>query len=320
MSDVTFSASQIRSLCGWVPPHQRTRQQNQEHERIVGQMPDFKIFGDSGPLPDKTYLWDYSKAINGGKHFATLHQLLGSCVGEGATNVVWYLSAMEVARLGDPEKVLLPWMGYIYGRSRYRAGIEGYGEGSTGSGAAEAVREDGVIAANEPGLPRIESQTDTDIVWGKDIEYSWSDGERIDQKWLDLGVKHLVKTTAQIKSTEEAMQAIANGYPLTDASDVGFQMSPQVSNGYLLNRYSDTWNHQTCFLAYDKHPQLGLLFWYQNSWGSRAHGVDPAGGPPGGFWITEKDAARIIRQGETFAYSQFDGFPAQKLDHHILTR
>jgi len=51
-----------------------------------------------------------------------------------------------------------------------------------------------------------------------------------------------------------------------------------------------------------------------------AHGLPPAGGygePPGGFWINEADMDIIAKQGDSFAFSQFQGFPAQKMSWEI---
>ena len=70
--------------------------------------------------------------------------------------------------------------------------------------------------------------------------------------------------------------------------------------------------------AYWNHPTLGEIFYILNSWGPRTHGTDPAGGPPGGFWVKKSEIDYITRQGDSFAFSQFDGFPAQKLDWYMI--
>lgn len=38
----------------------------------------------------------------------------------------------------------------------------------------------------------------------------------------------------------------------------------------------------------------------------------------GGFWISESDCDRIVKQDDSFAFSSFDGFPAQELDFNVL--
>jgi hypothetical protein len=62
------------------------------------------------------------------------------------------------------------------------------------------------------------------------------------------------------------------------------------------------------------HPDHGDIFYILNSWGKSLHGT-PAGSfnePPGGFWIKKKEMEFICRD-EVFAFSQFQGFPAQTI-------
>ena len=63
------------------------------------------------------------------------------------------------------------------------------------------------------------------------------------------------------------------------------------------------------------HPEFGLILLIQNSWGN-AHGTPPGnyGEPKGSYWMRASDMDNICGEGEVFAYSNFDGYPAQKLD------
>ena len=66
--------------------------------------------------------------------------------------------------------------------------------------------------------------------------------------------------------------------------------------------------HQMCFIGYD--PNNGNPGVYcLNSWGANAHGVSPDGAPPGGFWVDKATVSRMVKQGDSFAYSEFQGFP-----------
>jgi hypothetical protein len=91
------------------------------------------------------------------------------------------------------------------------------------------------------------------------------------------------------------------------------------SDGF--HRQTTEWGHQMCFIGVDETYKNGnepyaLLL---NSWGD-VHGElkDFADSsiklPQGVLRIRRSDAEKHIRAGETFAYSNFDGFPAQKLD------
>lgn len=239
------------------------------------------------------------------------------CVGNGGGQATWYLSAAEVVRLRDPEQVILPFYLLPYGRSRFHAGMRGRGDGSFGSAFAKAIRTEGILPATTEGLPKWTDQGG--ITWGSSVEYEWSDGAAIPSKWMEMSKKHLVKTTAQLRSADDAREALRNYYPCTIASDWGGQMRPtqQGEPAVLLNRRTTTWMHQMSLQGWWDHPTLGEIFYILNSWGVDAHGQPPDDAPPGGFWVKKSEMESIIRQGDSFAFSQFDGFPAQDLSWYI---
>lgn len=305
---------------GYIPKHERTPEQQRVHEAIMAAMPRFQISGTPwfyNKTPDKAFLWDYWKhpsvlAANGGKVFSGMHQLTGSCVGAGGGNTLYSLAAMEVARLNDPELAIMPFWPLTYGKSRELAGMYGQGEGSFGSAFAEAARKFGVLPSNLDGLP---SYTDNDgIVYGSSVEMKWSDGRAISQKWLDVSTKHLVKSTAPLRSSDEVRDAILNNYPVSCAGMWGGNMQCQVvgsSIKVLLNRRATTWSHQQSIHGWMNHPEFGELFYWLNQWGLDTHGHCPTGAPAGGYWTKKADVDWQIRNdGELFAFSQFDGFPA----------
>lgn len=300
---------------GWIPPDDRTSEEQQIVEATIAEMPRFEISGRKSDDPKKAVMWECSKVVNNGQHFRTFYQKTGSCVGNGGGQATWYLSAVEVVRLKDPEQALLPFYLLPYGRSRMYAGMRGRGDGSFGSAFAKAIRTDGVLPANTEGLPKYTDEGG--ISWGSSAEYEWSDGEAIAAKWLEKSRKYIVKTTAQLKSADDAREALRNYYPCTIASDWGGQMSPSVQDGVLLNRRVTTWQHQMSLQGWWDHPTLGEIFYILNSWGVGAHGQPPDDSPPGGFWVKKADVENIVRQGDSFAFSQFDGFPAQDLSWYV---
>jgi hypothetical protein len=305
---------------GYIPPDDRTNEENQLDIDAKSEMIEFEITGEQA-TNDRAFLWECAKAANGGQHFRPFYQQTGSCVGNGGGQALWYLSAVEVVRLKDREQVLMPFWLLPYGRSRYYAGSRGQGEGSFGSAFAEAMRKDGILEANRAGLPQC-TDSGNGLTWGRNVELTWSDGGKIDQKWLSLSRKHLLKSTAQVKTALAVRQALLNYYPCTIASNWGGQMTPAVQGSppVRLNKRADTWNHQMCVIGTVNHPQLGWIYYILNSWGVNAHGLPPAGGygePPGGFWVNEADMDYIAKQGDSFAFSQFQGFPAQKMTWEI---
>lgn len=288
------------------------------HE-AVSNLRKFAIQGKSADDTDRADLFAFWRAEEVkaalGFEYPGIHQLTGSCVGAGFGNVAFTTSIIEVLRLKQPELITIPFWLFTYGRGRFRGGMRSPGEGSSGSVMAEAALKDGIVEATRAGLPQFKNSDG--LVWGSNIEISWSDGDA--KQSLDLlpfAQKHLFKSVAKLKSADEVRQAIINGYSVTEASMYGF--SPRVegegADALLLGRRGPRWAHQMSIQSYRKHPKFGPVYWCHNQWGLNAHGKDPWGGPAGGVWILEQDVDWFIRDGdECFAYSQFDGFPAQDI-------
>lgn len=187
------------------------------------------------------------------------------CVGAGGGNVAASLAFVEVIRLGDPEKVILPFYPFTYGRSRSRSGMGGRGEGSTGTGWAEAAKQDGILDnLSHPELPK--PKNSDALVWGSSVEMDWSAGERSPCKdWLDKGRVHLIKTVSRCRNAGDVRAALLNYYPVTEASMYGF--NAKVEDGVLLGRRGPRWAHQMSFHAFQEHPKLGPIYWLMNQWG-----------------------------------------------------
>jgi len=250
--------------------------------------------------------------------FTGTHQLTGSCVGAGGGNVLFTLVAIEVLRLNDPEQIILPFWLYPYGKSRELLGDRSEGEGSLGSTFAQACKQFGVFGNHEPGLPQPEN-TDG-LIWGERVEMKWSNGTAAPRQWVDLAKRFLVRTTTPLKSSAEARDAIRNGYPVTFACN-NFMTPGQErvlgsgADSCSVGALSSRGGHQTSLQAVWDHPTLGLLFWNQNQWGNKAYIADPKTGRRDGCWMTAKDFDAAIRglDAEVFAFSQYDGYPAQTL-------
>lgn len=314
MADVTPGTARM----GWIPPESRTKKVVEACEAIVASMPTFFISGATESTAGKrVVLWDFAKKVLG-QHIPTLRQMTGSCVGNGAENAGLYVQCVEIAK-GDRERFEMLFLPYHYGRGRLRAGIRGRGEGSTGSGQAEAVRLDGYLSQEDPenaDLPKPSGGPNA-LTWGGNVENEWSDGARINSKWIEKGRRHLIRSTAPVTTYEATRDAICNGYPVTVASMQGFQMRPVVDGGKAWGKPSGQWAHQMCFVGCDddtRRPGCYCL----NSWGADAHGQPAGDEPPGGFWVDAEIVSKMVRQNDSFAYSQFDGFPEQKLDFLLV--
>lgn len=300
---------------GWVPPEERTEEQHDAHDRATSAMPAFAVRGRSqGDVKraDLTELWKHADVVSAlGHPYTGTHQLTGSCVGAGGGNVAASVSYVDAVRLGDLEKCILPFYPYTYGRSRFRCGMNGRGEGSLGSGWAEAAKKDGVL--DNLSHPELHRPANSDgLVWGASVEMEWSAGDRAPcTAWLDRGVKHPIRTVSRARNASDVRQGLINLFPATCASMYGF--TARVHKGVLLGTKGPRWAHQMSLQAFWDHPELGPLYWLHNQWGLEFHGRCPTGMPGGGAWITEVDVDWICRD-EVFIFSQYDGYPVPDFD------
>ena len=128
---------------------------------------------------------------------------------------------------------------------------------------------------------------------------------------IDVANDHQIKTVSLVKTVEEARDALANGYGLAVCSSYGFS-NKRDKNGFA--RVSGSWAHCMAWIACDD-TGSEPAFLVQNSWGKWNDGGHPEWGkiPDGSFLIHADAAAGMLKQNGSYAFSQFDGFPVQKL-------
>lgn len=277
---------------------------------IVAGMKKFKIVG-AAPGDDNSRknvrLWDHAIAVLG-HHIPNYPQETGDCVSFGAKNNVSYLLTTQM-HTGPPgleyHENFPP---YIYGISRVQIGNGqlGGGAGSVGAWAAKGVEEYGVLRADDEGVPEYSGRLADQ--WGR---------KGPPKDMIEKAKPFRVKTTSQVNSAAEARDALCNGYPVTIASDWG-STNMRERDGRIVARRNTNWPHQMCLIGYDGATGSEPYFYCINSWGEDAHPRPLQGEPPGGFWMTSKDVDYITRQGDSFAFSNFDGFPARELDFTVI--
>lgn len=303
---------------GWVPPHRRTPAQNKADAANQADMPRFTLRGRFAAAERRYALWKANRAVLG-KDLAYIWQQTGSCVGAGGANCARTAMNVEIALKGEPEEYREFWWLYAYGRCRFHSGIRGRGEGAFGSGFAKAAVTDGMLEMDPAGLPDLPDYKAVDgwLVQPAAVEMDWSDGAKIGEQWLAAGRAHPFKTAARLRNKDECFEAIANGYPLTQASSFGFR-NPQVKGTRFPIRvatWNGTWNHQTYVDEVWDHPELnGIYYRWGNNWGPDAHGKPTGDEPAGGVYIHESLMDRLCREGEVYAFSSFDGFVARELN------
>jgi hypothetical protein len=312
----------VDHLCGWGAKNEdgshdavKTQLLVREAFDLWGNEPGsiyqpLKIVGASGPpqAGQRSMLWEVSRKVIGTDPL-NYAQEVGDCVSFGAKNAIEYVQFYPLAN-GKRNKWTMVFPPYLWGTGRIFIGRNQLGrqDGSMGSWQAEAVMKYGTIPYKYEGVPEYSGQ----------VARQWGNSPGPDQKWQDLGKQYIVKSAALVSSWEDLIAALVNGYPVTIASDVGFDMTPR-SDGF--NHYSTSWGHQMCIIGVDddaSQPYACIL----NSWGD-VHGQikDFKTGdiwPKGTLRVLKKDIMTILNAGESFAYSAFDGFPAQELNRDLF--
>lgn len=240
-------------------------------------------------------------------------QQIGDCVSFGAKNATEYLTCCEMLMKGERQKYRAVFPPYYYGTGRVYVGNGQLGneDGSLGSWMASAVMKYGTLFSDENDVPK----------YAGNIAKAWGgpSGRSHLDKWKPTASNYLVKSAAQIRGWDDLVAAIVNGYPCTVASNQGFSMEP---DGRGFHRPQGNWGHQMCFIGVDdeySEPYALIV----NSWGD-VHGnlknFHESGEelPVGVLRCPKATAVKMIQAGETFAFSQFDGFPEQDLNEALF--
>ena len=276
---------------------------------------------DSLPSPLFTEIWKPTKETGKGKIallysyiekvaglFPIRMQEVGDCVAQSAAYAVDAAKCVDIHLNKDFEE----WVAEtatedIDGGSRVQIGGGVDGEGSIGVWAARYCNEYGAVPRGEYG--------DVDL-----REYSgsraseWGD-EGVPESLLDVSKQHPILTVSRVDTYEQARDLLANGYAITIASNQGFS-EKRDSEGFAKPR--GEWAHQMCLLGVDdEYKRPGVLC--QNSWGVWNGGPKRHGQPDGSFWIdAEELEARILSEGDCWAFSGYEGFKPRKLNTRII--
>ena len=227
-------------------------------------------------------------------------QTTGDCVSHATRNACDISRAVEI----DLYKQREGWI--ARGATEAIYGARGHGgQGMSCARAATFVSETGgiIVRKNYPGVADFSK-------YNGNLGAGWG-GRGLPDKVIDLANDHQIKTTSLVRTIEEARDAIANGYGLAVCSNVGFSNKRDKKG---IAKVSGSWAHAMAWIACDD-TGSEPLFLVQNSWGKWNDGGHPEWGPipDGSFLITSDVAANMLAQNGSYAFSEFDGFPVQKL-------
>lgn len=257
-------------------------------------------------LPKQYFPWQIHKSVTGLEAIVYNQGQVGSCVGMGATSAVETLCVNEIFR-GENQEFKHLVQEVTYGGSRVEAngGRPAFrGDGSTGGLAAKFLKGWGVIYRGVHGKYDLTKYSEA-----RCREYG-SKGVPDD---IEPAVKaHPVSEIVQVRSWENAVKLMAQGYGIFVCSDQGF--GSKNSNGVAPARGS--WAHCMELWGYDltltaDKEDLGCI---RNSWGPRAHpGASGPGNPPQGtFWARASTISSMLKQGDSYAVAGLGGFDLKK--------
>jgi len=237
-----------------------------------------------------------------------------NCVSHAAALGIDILTAVQIIMKRMPyrwvaESATEP----IYAGSRVEiGGYTGLGGGSTGHWAAEWVSRYGNLLRKEyPGGHDYTTY---------DAKKAVALGRTGCPDSLEPTAKlHPVKKTAICTSYSDLCDLIYNGSPVIVCSNVGFGSGTLTrdSQGFL-TRKRKPWYHAMLAGGFDnEYSRKGALIF--NSWGATwIKGPTRGPQPAGTFWIDANTVDAMLRQGDSFAYSAYVGFPRTVVPPYIL--
>jgi hypothetical protein len=248
---------------------------------------------------EDVYLWESARRVNGEVLPARNQKSVGSCVGFAIASAIEHLSCVQID--GGCAGVYRDLAAeVIYGGSRVEIGGGRIrGDGSIGAWGARWVKEYGAVPRGVHGPHDLREYSEA-----RCREY----GRRgVPDDLETLAKRHPVRGVARVTSWRECRAAIRNGYPVVVCSNRGFEME-RDEDGFCNPR--GTWYHAMAVIGIRGGSRPGGFL--LNSWGEGAHRGprNPKDAPAAGFWADADVLDRMLAQGDSWAFSLFEGFPA----------
>jgi hypothetical protein len=231
--------------------------------------------------------------VNHGRFIDYPAQVIGDCVSHGFGHGIDLLEAVQIAIGRKREVFQQTATEAIYGLARVDIGASGsYPDGAVGAWAARAVSTIGTV--------------DREFVGPYDGRRARDWGARgVPDAVRSRAARHKVRTVSLVATYEEMEDALANGYPVPVCSNQGFTLE-RDGDGFCLPHGS--WGHCMLIVGVRAGDRPGACIF--QSWGPEIptgpRGLDQ---PPNSFWADRNVVAGMLALGDSWALSQFDGYP-----------
>jgi hypothetical protein len=248
-----------------------------------------------------TLLYKAFKDVNDDQYIDYPAQAIGDCVSHGFGHGIDLLEAVQIAIGHKAEEFKQTATEAIYGMARVDVGGQrgSYSDGAVGAWAAQAVSTLGTLSRDVVG-PYDGRRAK---LWG-------AEGVPADQK-AKAG-DHKVRTSSLITSYSDLEDALANGYPVTVCSNQGFTLE-RDEHGFC--NPQGIWGHCMLIVGVRADQRPGACIF--QSWGSSMpSGPLEIDQPPNSFWADRDVVERMLNMRDSWALSNFDGYPCQALPSH----
>lgn len=297
---------------GWVPPSLASLRQPVRYFQQDGA--HLKNTGRG----KRVLLWKFFERLVGSP-LIPHDQGGGDCVGQAYALGIDVLTSVQIAVARRRHRwVAKAAVEPIYAGSRVEIGNGKLrGPGSNGIWAAKWCKEYGILHRK----PYLDGKYDFTTYsfdkgrrWGHKCNRCTSWGGGIPDDLEPIAKQHPIKTYKKVQAWAEARDAVTNGYPVIICSNIGFHDS-RDKDGFVAEK--GKWFH--CFLLAGIDDLSirsgGLLI---NSWGPNwIDGPKRFGQPEGSFWAEPLTLNKMLRQGDSYAISDYVDLPRRDLEYRL---
>lgn len=227
-----------------------------------------------------------------------------NCVSHGSRNARDTTRAVEILVKREPEA----W--FKRGATEPTYGARGHGgQGMSPARASKFERDVGFLARHDYDVVDLSKyNADIGIRWGR---------TGVPKEVQELCSRNKVGVITQVRSQEELMDALFNGYAAHSGQSAGWAASPNSKN---IHPRGKPWNHDLACLGYDSTLEYWpFTVWFLiNSWGPWNQPIKdwPKDYPPqvpGMIVTSAEDFDVCVSSGDCWVYGSIDGYPAQRL-------
>jgi hypothetical protein len=247
--------------------------------------------------------WEDVIAANGGTMPVNIRQTVGDCSSRGPAHGLERHLAANSPRGPPTYRRIAPHWLYGAGREWTGKGIFRGGDGCNVAYIAKAAHDFGILFQDDPGVPPYEGSTIRK--WGNSGP---------PEALKAIAAERRVKTVSLLKTVNDVRDAVCNRYGVATGGSWGTADNKsgfRQQDGRWVARRNDRWAHVVCIDGYDGSVPGKQYFHIQNSWGETFHPEPVDLSPKGGFWVEAADVLYMVNDGDTWAFSDVDGFAAR---------